>query len=64
MSGMMVKLREYEQMGIDTIMVIDPESESIFQFSGGGLNRIEGTLQQLAGSKCMIDWVEVHELLD
>lgn len=64
MSRMMVKLKEYEQMGIPTIMVIDPELQTISQFLNGDLAAVVSDVQQLPGSRCTIDWVKVRELID
>jgi Uma2 family endonuclease len=64
MSRMMVKLKEYEQMGIPTIMLIDPESQTISKFLKGDLAAVADGVQQLPGSRCTIDWAKVRELLD
>ncbi len=64
MSRMMVKLKEYEQMGIPTIMVIDPELQTISQFLKGDLAEIGEGVQELPGSRCTIDWARVRELID
>lgn len=61
---MMKKLAEYEAMGIATIMLIDPQTGLISQFRNGELEKLEGQVQQLSGSRCSIDWRRVEELLE
>jgi Uma2 family endonuclease len=64
MSRMLIKLKEYEQMGVPAIMVIDPETDTISQFLKGDLTSFAGGVQQISGSRCTIDWDKVRELLD
>jgi len=61
---MMKKLAEYEAMGIQTVMLIDPATGSISQFRNGDLAKLKEPIQHLAGSRCSIDWRRVEELLD
>ena len=63
-SRILAKLKEYEQMGIPTIMLIDPQDGTISQFLNGDLKSFAGDLQQLPGSRCTIDWNKVRDLLD
>jgi Uma2 family endonuclease len=63
-SRMIKKLAEYEAMGIPTIMLIDPATGLISQFRNGSLTALAGSLQELSGSRCSIDWKRVEELLD
>lgn len=61
---MLKKLREYEQMGIQTILVLDPGSEEHYRFSKLGLVPLEKSAFDLAGSSCRFDVEEIKKLLD
>ncbi len=61
---MLKKLREYEQMGIPTILVLDPGSDEHYRFSKFGLIPLENTAFDLAGSSCRFDLEEIKKLLD
>lgn len=63
-SRMMKKLKEYEAMGIPNILLIEPDTKEISQYRNGDLIAVTGTVQQLSGSHCVIDWNRVEELLD
>jgi Uma2 family endonuclease len=64
MPRMMIKLADYERMGIPTIRVIDPGSGAISQFQAGVLSPISAAVEQLPGSECVLDWPKIRELLD
>jgi Uma2 family endonuclease len=64
MSRVMVKLGDYEAMGIPAIRVIDPATGAIFRYESGRLESVVVTAEQLAGSRCSIDWDQVRALLD
>lgn len=64
LSRLMLKLNEYEAMGIPTVLLIEPESKQVSQYLTGELHDVTGTVQQLSGSPCFIDWNKVEELLD
>ena len=64
MPRMLRKLKDYEQMGIPTIIVINTEGPIIYQYGHGSLDRIAAPIQQLAGSRCSIDWEKLQQLLD
>jgi Uma2 family endonuclease len=64
LSRMMKKLKEYDAMGIPTVMLIEPETGRISQFIDGDLVALTTPTQQLRGSRCSIDWRKVEELLD
>jgi Uma2 family endonuclease len=64
MSRMMIKLADYEAMGIRTIRVIQPKTGQISRFEGGSLDPIGEVLEQLPNSRCSIDWGKVREMLD
>ena len=64
MARMMVKLADYEAMGIRTIRVIEPKTGIISRFEQGNLEPVASRLEQLPGSLCSIDWAIVEESLD
>jgi Uma2 family endonuclease len=64
MSRMMIKLADYEAMGIRTIRVIEPEAGTISRLEHGKLEPIASRIEQLPGSLCSIDWTKVEGLLD
>jgi Uma2 family endonuclease len=64
MPRVMLKLEEYEQMGIPTIVVVNPSTRTIYQYTAGSLERVPDGLQMLEGSLCFIDWKQVEEFLD
>ena len=64
MSRMMVKLNEYEAMGVPTVVLIEPETKQISQYLNGDLVAVTRTIQLLSGSRCSIDWQKVEEPLD
>jgi len=60
---MMTKLGDYERMGIQTILVIDPEGRN-YRFSAGSLEPLTQTVFTLPGSACRFDLAEIEKLLD
>ena len=64
LSRLMIKLKEFEAMGIPTVMFIEPGPKQISQYRNGHLIDVTGTIQQLPGTPCSIDWQKVEELLD
>jgi Uma2 family endonuclease len=64
MARLMIKLADYDQMGIRTIDVVDPNGGSIYHYVNGGLERIPFLVQELAGSSAHVDWRRVREFLD
>jgi Uma2 family endonuclease len=64
MSRMMVKLGDYERMGVRTIRVIEPKTGQILRYESGKLVPVDGTVEVLPGSPCSIDWDEVKTMLD
>jgi Uma2 family endonuclease len=60
---MMTKLGDYEQMGIQTILVLDPDGKH-FRFRAGALEPLAETAFDLPGSKCRFDLAEIVKLLD
>jgi hypothetical protein len=59
----MAKLREYEQMGIRTILVLDPSGKH-YRFLDGRLEPLPAEPFDLPGSACRFDLAEVEKLLD
>jgi Uma2 family endonuclease len=64
MPRMLRKLRDYEQMGIPNIFVIDTTGPLLYQYQHGSLDKITAPIQPLANSRCSIDWSKLQELLD
>ncbi len=60
----MIKLAEYERMGILTIRGIDPGSGAIPQFRDGVLSPVSAAVDRLSASECVLDWPKILELLD
>ncbi|MGD0293227.1 MAG: Uma2 family endonuclease [Terracidiphilus sp.] len=63
LSRMMIKLGEYEQMGIRTILVLDPSGRN-FRYSGGKLEPLPAEPFDLPGSACRFNLAEIEKLLD
>ena len=63
LTRMMTKLNEYQQMGIQTILVIDPDGSS-FRFTAGSLEPLPAEAFDLPGSVCRFDFAEIKKLLD
>ena len=64
MPRMLRKLKDYEQMGIPNIFVIDTTVPLLYQYRSGNLDTITTPMQQLANSACFIDWPRLQALLD
>jgi Uma2 family endonuclease len=64
MSRLMVKLADYEAMGIRTIRTIVPATRTISEFRQGELIPIQARTEQLPDSACRLDWNRIEELLD
>jgi Uma2 family endonuclease len=60
---MMTKLADYERMGIQTILVLDPKGKH-FRFKGGALEPLPAEPFDLPGSACRFDLTEIEKLLD
>ena len=61
---MLKKLREYEQMGIQTILILDPGGDVHYRFSKFGLIPLEKSAFELSGSSCRFDLEGIKQLLD
>ena len=58
---MVIKLQDYERMGIRNIFVIDPEGPAFFRFEGGKLGPAEAK-PQLEGAAGVVDWEAIQQL--
>ena len=63
LSRIMTKLGEYEQMGIQTILILDPNGRN-FRYSGGRLEPLPAEPFDLPGSICRFDLAGIVKLLD
>lgn len=63
MTRMMTKLADYQQMGIRTILVLDPSGQH-FRYASGCLEKLTETAFDLPGSACRFDLQEIQKLLD
>ena len=61
MSRLDEKLSDYQAMGIRNIVVIDPARDAVWVYRGGSLMR--ELPEQLVGSACTVDWVQIREFL-
>lgn len=61
---MLKKLQEYEQMGIQSILVLDPGADTHYRFSKFGLVPFDQPAFDLPGSACRFDLDEIKKLLD
>jgi Uma2 family endonuclease len=59
----MAKCGRYQQMGIQTILVIDPDGPR-YQFVAGRLEPLEARCFDIPGSKARFDLDEIEKLLD
>lgn len=65
MSRMLVKLHDYEKMGIRSIRVVDPRAQTIYRYTSGALEPLVAEAENLSEEpNCSIDWHEVKRLLD
>ncbi len=58
------KLADYEQMGIATILVIDPKDGRHLRYSGGALQPLPPDPFDLPGTACRFDLAGIEKLLD
>jgi Uma2 family endonuclease len=63
LNRMMTKLADYERMGIQTILVLDPNGRH-FRYRLGGLESLPPSPFDLPGSACRFDLGEIEKLLD
>jgi Uma2 family endonuclease len=60
---MMTKLGDYERMGIQNILILDPNGKH-FRFIKGALEPLPAEPFDLPGSRCRFDLAEIEKLLD
>jgi Uma2 family endonuclease len=60
---MMTKLDDYERMGIQTILILDPNGKH-FRYSEGRLEPLTSSAFDLPGSASRFDLAEIEKLLD
>jgi Uma2 family endonuclease len=58
------KLADYEQMGIPTILVVDPKNGRHLRYRGGALEPLPPEPFDLPGSACRFDLAGIEKLLD
>jgi Uma2 family endonuclease len=63
LTRMMTKLGDYEQMGIQTILVLDPNGKH-YRYLGGKLEPLPSEPFDLPGSACRFDLDGIKKLLD
>ena len=63
LTRIMAKLADYEQMGIQTILILDPNGKHL-RYSGGKLGSLPSSIFDLPGSACHFDLAEIEKLLD
>ena len=64
LSRMLKKLQEYEQMGIQTILILNPGGDEHYRFSAFGLTPLKESAFDLPGTPCRFDLDEIKKLLD
>lgn len=63
LTRMMIKLSDYERMGVQTILLLDPKGRH-HRYVAGRLEPLRREPFDLPGSKCRFDLAKVEELLD
>ena len=63
LTRMLTKLREYERMGIQTILILNPDGDH-YRFVGSALQPLIETSFDFPGSSCRFDLDEIKKLLD
>lgn len=58
---MVVKLGDYERMGVRNIFLIEPDGPVIYRFQAGELTLVEAK-SELAGTEGWVDWAAVQAL--
>jgi hypothetical protein len=63
LTRMMAKLGDYERLGVQTILVLDPNGQN-YRFIAGRLEPLPSGALDLPGSACRFDLAEIEKLLD
>ena len=53
---MLIKLQDYEQMGIDAIYVVHPKQQALYRFVNGSLQAFEPSSHVIGEGPYAIDW--------
>jgi len=61
MSRTLVKLNDYEQMGIANIYVVEPASDNLYSYSKGCLERM---CTPIMAGRCKIDFAEIKKNIE
>lgn len=56
---MIVKLQDYERMGIRNIFVVDPRDQSVWKFGHGEL--LPSKSEGFQNSPCLLDWEQIRK---
>lgn len=62
LSRTLVRLTDYETMGVPAILVVDPQSAT-FRYEHGSLERLEDKVFEMPGSTFIVDMSEIEKLL-
>ena len=54
-----IKLQDYERMGIQNIFLVDPRDRPAWQFRRGEL--VEAVSGPIEGSPCIVDWEQIRK---
>ncbi len=60
----LTKLADYEQMGVRTIVVIDPATRQFHRYQQGSLELLREELLAIEGTDAALNWPEIEALLD
>ena len=63
LTRLLMKLRDYEEMGIRTIVVVEPKGRRLYRYRGGNLEGFEASVQPVGEGPCSIDWRVVEGYL-
>lgn len=61
-SRMLRKLEDYKRMGVATVVVVDPETDTVYRYENGVLRPSEDP--DCPGSACLLDWAKIRALRD
>ena len=61
-SRVLEKLADYQRMGIQTIVVVNPETDTVYRYRDGILTPDESP--SCPGSTCVLDWAAIRALRD
>ena len=64
MTRTLIKLADYEAMGVRNIFVVDPRAEVFYRYTAGDLDLCRENVVKLEGSAAEVDWAAVAALRD